>query len=300
MLIIIASVTVLFTASVLVKRDVKTTSLTTHPRGVLLPSGNAFEENIKPVILVFGDSFVIGDVYEGEPVYTGNYTASLDSFDTEQYEVIFVSYLLCDIDIGQDQVVLKKILRSKNGNDCRALTKAFNSQSLLNRLSKVIVVSHTPFRSFPIKFDLVRYLIANSNLNSQNVFVIGNYFNLRPKIDPRCDLFTNQSRSALACIEFIISQNFSHFTEENRRKKYFPSDLGELNYVDPFTVFFGTKLSEQSIENILDNAPYEANGVPFLLDTTHNTSEFIVYFLDEVKRYQGEDKAINNFAEILQ
>ena len=92
-----------------------------------------FREN-KSLMLIVGDSYI------------QNWSTLARHFDTENLDVLPVSYLGCLFEAQESLVFVGNVLQGERyDKNCEAI-KSLDNPEIFNRITSVILVSHQPFR----------------------------------------------------------------------------------------------------------------------------------------------------------
>ncbi len=305
---ILSMLAVLLTACILVVRndgypsrmniDYSANKNLVYPRGAIFSKDADANEN--SIILILGDSFVTGDDYENETLRTGNWTTLIRHIDLEKNSVVALSYLMCDLALEKEEVDLVAVQRGKNQLDCQKLVDTLNSDDVRKRIGHIILASHRPFYTQREKFRLIEHIAKSSEMNP-DVYVLGNYTNLEYKKQPACEALMRESESsAIACLRENLDRNIDLHSRPYDLRPTFPQYLSDkIKYIDLHKVLVGDNWLELEEEDLIERMPHTIKGMPFILDTHHNTSVFIDHFGEKLKDYQGEDEHIMEFQDLL-
>lgn len=224
-------------------------------------------EGTKPVIAIVGDS------------YATNWSIALNRLiDHERFDVLSVSYLGCNVEMGSD--LTATATKPRYEEYCQPLVEALNDRKITSRIKAIFLVSHRPFeyKANKFRFDLIKWIISKST-SDPDVLIFGGYYQLdRRKFNSCLNLMFQTSSSAKSCLDL---SNYPSRTEIEALPLY-PKDL-RFTYIDPIQAHCGYDRK---------TCRWEAEGVPFMIDWNHLTATFLTYLLKDMmeKEFPGAEK----------
>ena len=225
-----------------------------------------FREN-KPLILIVGDSYI------------QNWATLVRHFDTENLDVLPVSYLGCLFEAQESLVFVGNVLQGeKYDKNCEAI-KSLDNPEIFNRIKSVMLVSHRPFRynNDTWRFQLLNWIKRNAEADI-DIFVFGNYWQLDPAKHTGClSLMLQKASGSDVCIAHA-----DYNTPEKQK-----GALVSGPYLDPDLNFHFIDIFE--LLETDSGWPATVDGVPFMTDWNHLSRTFVDFIGKELRRYDGEN-----------
>lgn len=225
---------------------------------------DSMPNNTRPTVLILGDS------------YTTNWSVALSRFiDTDQYDVISLSYLGCTVTMSEAAVSVGSTAPAYAEN-CEAFKSFIQNETQLRRVVSVFLVSHRPFeyRINPFRFELVRWILGKNP--AAQAFVFGNYYQLDGvRLSSCLNLMFQQKRDASICVD-MATYPPADFAIESQ--PLYPSNL-DFTYVDFARLFCPGERRA---------CDHDWEGVPFMLDWNHLTATFLIHAFDIILSEQKD------------